>query len=142
MHEPGLTKSALAQRRLAEVDSKLASLQEAHSSTDAQARHVPVQALLRRSALTLGVLQLVAAERDREVKAEALSKAQARNKEVTYMLAWLERKYDKLSGDHLTVQEDRDSARFEAQQARAQAVELKAELAQTRAKRRVAGRTR
>ena len=135
--------SALAQRRLAEVDSKLASLQEAHSSTDAQARHVPVQALLRRSALTLGVpLQLVAAEQDREVKAEALSKAQARNKEVTYMLAWLERKYDKLSGDHLTVQEDRDSARFEAQQARAQAVELKAELAQTRAKRRVAGRTR
>ena len=125
------------------MDSKLASLQEAHSSTDAQARHVPpVQALLRRSALTLGVLQLVAAERDREVKAEALSKAQARNKEVTYMLAWLERKYDKLSGDHLTVQEDRDSARFEAQQARAQAVELKAELAQTRAKRRVAGRTR
>ena len=85
------------------------------------------------------LLQLVAAEQDREVKAEALSKAQARNKEVTYMLAWLERKYDKLSGDHLTVQEDRDSARFEAQQARAQAVELKAELAQTRAKRRVAG---
>ena len=76
------------------------------------------------------------------MKAEALSKAQARNKEVTYMLAWLERKDDKLSGDHLAVQEDRDSARFEAQQARAQAVELKAELAQTRAKRRVAGRTR
>jgi hypothetical protein len=59
------------------------------------------------------LVQLAEAEIALDVKTKSLSKASARNKEVTFMLAWLERQYAQLDNryQHATseVREAKDA---------------------------------
>lgn len=63
--------------------------------------------------LVILLVQLAEAEIALDVKTKSLSKASARNKEVTFMLAWLERQYAQLDNryQHATseVREAKDA---------------------------------
>ena len=66
------------------------------------------------------LVQLAEAEIALDVKTKSLSKASARNKEVTFMLAWLERQYAQLDNryQHATS-EVREAGRERTANARA-----------------------
>ena len=62
-------------------------------------------------------------------KVDALEKASARNKEVTYMLQWLERQHDKLTKQHEATKESLAAQRAATTQKGAELAQLRALLA-------------
>lgn len=108
------------------VNTELTRAATEKTELAAQLRAAKSQLAATTSHLSVGdANQVSRLQSDLQLKSEAMAKAMSRNKEITFMLAWLERKYDvqsqelKTKSDHLT-------------QSRTEIERLRAELAQLR----------
>ena len=79
-------------------------------------------------------VQLAEAESALKIKIESLVKASARNKEVTFMLAWLERQYAQLDQGHQQAQAAAQAAEEELGRERTVNARARADLAMLKAR--------
>lgn len=122
---------AVAEQSLATLSAKVRTSASKLNETVALSR---CNSFIMTNALLLA--QLTEAESALVVKTESLTKASERNKEVTFMLAWLERQYDQMDQGYESVKTEAWKAKEALGRERTVNAQARADLAMLKARRK------